>query len=308
MKVYYDLESLPQFKHPVVTIGTFDGVHIGHRVILDRVRKLADEIGGETVLITFDPHPRIALNPNSNLSLIYTLQERIEALSALGVDNLVVVKFTPEFASLSAESYIKDFLITYFHPAVIIIGYDHQYGKNRTGDFHLFERYKEEFNYQLVEIPAQELKESAVSSTRIRNAILEGDISTASLFLGRNYRFEGQVVHGDKRGRLLGFPTANIQVNEPHKIIPANGVYAVRIYWNGIEWQGMMNIGTRPTVDNSNQRKIEVHVFDFDQDIYEEMVQVECVAKIRDEQKFDSLDALQAQLEQDKLVALRHLN
>lgn len=308
MKVYYDLESLPQFKHPVVTIGTFDGVHIGHRVILDRVRKLADEIGGETVLITFDPHPRIALNPNSNLSLIYTLQERIEALSALGVDNLVVVKFTPEFASLSAESYIKDFLFTYFHPAVIIIGYDHQYGKNRTGDFHLFERYKEEFNYQLVEIPAQELKESAVSSTRIRNAILEGDISTASLFLGRNYRFEGQVVHGDKRGRLLGFPTANIQVNEPHKIIPANGVYAVRIYWNGIEWQGMMNIGTRPTVDNSNQRKIEVHVFDFDQDIYEEMVQVECVAKIRDEQKFDSLDALQAQLEQDKLVALRHLN
>jgi riboflavin kinase/FMN adenylyltransferase len=308
MKVYYDLESLPQFKHPVVTIGTFDGVHIGHRVILDRVRKLADEIGGETVLITFDPHPRIALNPNSNLSLIYTLQERIEALSALGVDNLVVVKFTPEFASLSAESYIKDFLITYFHPAVIIIGYDHQYGKNRTGDFHLFERYKEEFNYQLVEIPAQELKESAVSSTRIRNAILEGDISTASLFLGRNYRFEGQVVHGDRRGRLLGFPTANIQVNEPHKIIPANGVYAVRIYWNGIEWQGMMNIGTRPTVDNSNQRKIEVHVFDFDQDIYEEMVQVECVAKIRDEQKFDSLDALQAQLEQDKLVALRHLN
>jgi riboflavin kinase/FMN adenylyltransferase len=308
MKVYYDLESLPQFKHPVVTIGTFDGVHIGHRVILDRVRKLADEIGGETVLITFDPHPRIALNPNSNLSLIYTLQERIEALSALGVDNLVVVKFTPEFASLSAESYIKDFLITYFHPAVIIIGYDHQYGKNRTGDFHLFERYKEEFNYQLVEIPAQELKESAVSSTRIRNAILEGDISTASLFLGRNYRFEGQVVHGDKRGRLLGFPTANIQVNEPHKIIPANGVYAVRIYWNGIEWQGMMNIGTRPTVDNSNQRKIEVHVFDFNQDIYEEMVQVECVAKIRDEQKFDSLDALQAQLEQDRLVALRHLN
>lgn len=304
MRVFYDLAELPSFKNPVLTIGTFDGVHIGHKAILERVRNLAHEISGETVLITFDPHPRLALNPQSSLSLIQTLEERIAALAELGIDNLVVVHFTKEFAEQSAEQYIKDFLVNHFHPSVIIIGYDHQFGKDRSGDFRLFEKCKEEFKYQLVEIPVQELEHSAVSSTRIRKAIQSGDVVTASVLLGRNCSFEGRVVHGDKRGRTIGFPTANLEVEDQHKIIPANGVYAVKVHWKGNILKGMMNIGLRPTVDNDSLRKIEVHLFDFDQQIYHEVLRVECIGRIRDEQKFSSLDELKQRLGEDEKATL----
>ena len=308
MRVFYDLDNLPTFNRPVLTIGTFDGVHQGHRIILDRIKKRAKEAGGESVIITFDPHPRLVLGSQQNLSLLQTLDEKISALEALSIDNLVVVRFTKEFAEQSAEEYIQEFLVNHFHPYAIIIGYDHQYGKGRSGDYHLLEKYKEKFGYQLEEIPVQEIKESAVSSTRIRTAIQTGDMKTANELLGKSYSFNGLVVDGDKRGRLIGFPTANILIQDPYKLVPVNGVYAVKAFIQGIEYKGMMNIGVRPTVETSFERKIEVHLFDFNESIYGQQLRVECIGKIRDEEKFDGIEKLIAQLSLDKKDALSMLS
>ncbi len=305
MKVYQGFENLPLFKNPVVTIGTFDGVHAGHRSIIERIKRKAQEVQGESVLITFEPHPRLVLsNSTQAIWLLSSLPEKIKLLAELDIDHLVVVNFTQAFSELSADEYIKDFLISHFHPHTFVIGYDHHFGKGRTGNYTLLEKVKSIYGFELVEIPAQEIEHITVSSTKIREALQIGQIQIANEYLCKPYLMQGQVVHGDKRGRLLGFPTANILVEEKHKLIPAHGVYAVNVFVLGKTYQGMLNIGYRPTISESAVLSIEVNLFDFDTDIYGEEVELFLMARLRDEQKFSSLDDLKQQLQLDKAKAI----
>ncbi len=305
MRVFRGLDNLPPFKNPVLTIGTFDGVHLGHAKIIERLRKKAIEVDGESIIITFDPHPRFVVAPNSTpIELLSTSQEKIKALQALHVDNVVIVPFTKAFSDISAEAYIRDFIVSNFHPHTIIIGYDHHFGKNRQGNYQLLESVKATYGFQLEEIPVQEIEHIAVSSTKIRAALHIGDIKKANELAGKYYTLEGVVIHGEKRGRLIGFPTANVHVGDAHKLIPANGVYAVKAYLKETVYKAMLNIGVRPTVSSSNHRSIEVNIIDFDQDIYDETLRIEFVDKLRDEIKFNGIDELIAQLTIDKQDAL----
>ena len=312
MQVHHQTDNLPAFRNAVVTIGTFDGVHKGHQLIIDQMKKEAASINGETVIITFHPHPRKIIGKNSGkLFLLTTMEERIFLLEAAGIDHLVVIPFTEAFAEQDAAVYVKDFLVKYFHPHTIIIGYDHRFGKNRQGDYHLMDALAPINNYIIKEINERVLNEVTISSTRIREALGQGDIKTANEFLGYPYFFEGRVIHGDKRGRTIGYPTANIQLKNPDKLTPADGVYAVRVTLTdsggqSIVNQGMMNIGLRPTVDGLNHN-IEVHLFDFNEDIYGQIIQISVIHRIRDEQKFSGIEALKAQLEKDRKVALEML-
>lgn len=305
MRVFRGLDNLPPFKNPVLTIGTFDGVHLGHAKIIERLRKKAIEVDGESIIITFDPHPRFVVAPNSTpIELLSTSQEKIKALQALHVDNVVIVPFTKAFSDISAEAYIRDFIVSNFHPHTIIIGYDHHFGKNRQGNYQLLESVKATYGFQLEEIPVQEIEHIAVSSTKIRAALHIGDIKKANELAGKYYTLEGVVIHGEKRGRLIGFPTANVHVGDAHKLIPANGVYAVKAYLKKTVYKAMLNIGVRPTISSSNHRSIEVNIIDFDQDIYDETLRIEFVDKLRDEIKFNGIDELIAQLTIDKQDAL----
>ena len=304
MQVHQQIDNLPIFRNAVVTIGTFDGVHKGHQLIIEQMKKEASVSGGETVIITFHPHPRkIIAQKSGKLFLLTTLQERIRLLKDSGIDHLVVIPFTDDFAEQDAESYIRDFLVRYFHPHTIIIGYDHRFGKNRLGDYHLLEKMAPGFNYKVKEIDEQILNEVTISSTRIREAISRGDIVSANEFLGYRYFFEGEVINGDKRGRTIGFPTANLRLTDPDKLMPGDGVYAVKAAMHGknnpqIIKNGMMNIGFRPTVDGLSHI-IEVNLFDFNEDIYGEKLEISVVQRIRDEQKFNGLESLKAQLKKD---------
>ena len=313
MQVHNQLNQLPFFKNAVITIGSFDGVHTGHKQIINQLKEEAAKVNGETVIITFYPHPRKVIGTTKiDFNLLTTLDEKISLLSKEGINHLVVVPFTRDFSDQPAVAYIKDFLVDKFHPHTIIIGYDHRFGKNREGNFELLEQYKKEFGYQVKEIPEHILNEVTVSSSKIRTAILNGDIETASGLLGYNYFFEGLVIHGDKRGRTIGFPTANLKMEDKEKLIPGNGVYAVSCSIghhptnNGQLLNGMMNIGVRPTVDGL-KRMIEVNIFDFDEDIYGEMMKAELKKRLRDEKKFNGLDELKQQLQNDKLAALHVL-
>ena len=305
MRVFRGLDNLPPFKNPVLTIGTFDGVHLGHAKIIERLRKKAIEVDGESIIITFDPHPRFVVAPDSTpIELLSSSDEKIKALQDLHADNLVVVPFTKEFSDISAEAYIRDFIVSNFHPHTIIIGYDHHFGKNRQGNYQLLESVKADYGFQLEEIPVQEIEHIAVSSTKIRAALHVGDIKKANELAGKLYALEGHVIHGEKRGRLIGFPTANLNVSDTHKLIPANGVYAVKAYLNDTVYKAMLNIGVRPTVSTTNHRSIEVNLFDFDQDIYDETLRIEFVDRLREEKKFNGIDELIAQLTIDKQEAL----
>ncbi|MBC7720753.1 MAG: bifunctional riboflavin kinase/FAD synthetase, partial [Pedobacter sp.] len=306
MQVHTDLEQLPNFKNAVITIGTFDGVHKGHQQIINQLKTTAARVCGETVIITFHPHPRkIVGSFGGNVALLNTLDEKIILLNKAGIDHLVVVPFTEHFANQTAEEYCKDFIYQYFKPHTIIIGYDHRFGKQRLGDYHLLEKMGSELGFAVTEIDEQILNEVTVSSTKIRNALLEHDIPTANYFLGYLYFFEGVVVKGNQLGRTIGYPTANIKVADEEKLIPANGVYAVTVNRQPLttnRLQGMMNIGIRPTVDGKI-RVIEVNIFDFDEDIYDQTIQVHIQAYIRDEVKFNGLDELKNQLKADAVKA-----
>lgn len=309
MQIHKNLDQLPDFRNAVVTIGTFDGVHAGHRQIIDELIREARSINGETVIITFHPHPRkIVSSTILGIRLINTLEEKIELLEQLGIDHLVVVPFTDAFANQQAEDYVEHFLVRRFRPHTVIIGYDHRFGKERKGDYRLLELLAPRFHYQLKEIPKHILDEIAISSTRIREALLEGRIETADKLLGYEFFFSGTVVDGDKLGRQLGYPTANIQVPDEEKIIPGNGIYAV--YANtankGQRLKGMMSIGFRPTVDGK-KRVIEVNLFDFNQDIYGHTLRIYVKKYLRQEVKFDSLEALVKQIDQDKIDSLKVL-
>ncbi|WEK33987.1 MAG: bifunctional riboflavin kinase/FAD synthetase [Candidatus Pseudobacter hemicellulosilyticus] len=306
MKVYQSTEDIPVFRQAVITIGTFDGVHLGHQQILAQLKAEAGRIGGETVIVTFHPHPRKVVAGNRQpILLINTIAEKISLLEQNGIDHLVIVPFTPEFSQLTPHEYVDSFLVRRFHPHTVIIGYDHRFGQGREGDYRLLEQYSAEFGFQLKEIPAQVIEENTVSSTRIREAVLNGQITMANALLGYDFFFSGIVVPGDRLGRTIGFPTANIQVTEAEKLVPGNGVYVVEITIDGFpgSYQGMMNIGTRPTVDGRT-RKIEVNIFGFDADIYGRPVRVQVKKYLRGEQKFSGLDALKAQLASDRENAL----
>lgn len=311
MQIHKNLDQLPEFRNAVVTIGTFDGVHAGHRQIIDELLHEARAINGETVIITFHPHPRkIVSSTILGIRLINTLEEKIELLEQLGIDHLVIVPFTDAFANQQAEDYVEHFLVKRFHPHTIIIGYDHRFGRERKGDYRLLELLAPRFHYQLKEIPKHILDEIAISSTRIREALLEGRVETADKLLGYEFFFSGTVVDGDKLGRKLGYPTANIQVPDEEKIIPGNGIYAVYAtipqHKNDQRLKGMMSIGFRPTVDGK-KRVIEVNLFDFNQDIYGLTLRIYVKKYLREEIKFDSLEALVKQIDQDKIDSLKIL-
>ena len=322
MQIHYHTDSLPVFRRAVITIGTFDGVHTGHASILHQLRKEAERIDGETVIITFFPHPRKIVKPGSEeIRLINTLEEKISLLSWQQIDHLVIVPFTAAFSQMTAEEYIEDFLIARFHPHTVIIGYDHRFGKGRQGDYHLLEQFSNAKHFRLEEIPAHLLDEVSVSSTRIREAILHPDIATANQLLGYPFFFSGTVVKGNQLGRTLGFPTANLEPGNEEKLLPADGIYAVETVllpdadqrlagislFGEPRLKGMMSIGLRPTIDGKT-RTIEVNLFDFDQDIYGRELRVFVIRYLRPEAKFSGLDQLKLAIAKDKVDALAVLS
>lgn len=304
MNVYRDIGQLPVFSNAVVTIGTFDGVHVGHQKIISQLRAEAEKVSGETVIITFHPHPRKVVSGASfNVQLITTIDERIELLTQQGIDNLVIVPFTQRFSTLEPKKYVEEFLIALFKPAVVIIGYDHKFGAERKGDYKLLEDYSARGFFRLKEIPQHLIDHNTVSSTLIRKSIADGKIAEANRLLGYVFFFDGKVIQGDKRGRTIGFPTANLHIENSDKIRPANGVYAVDVNVASSRHKGMMNIGVRPTVDGTLST-VEVHIFDFDSDIYGQTIRVFVKSFLREEKKFSGLDALKQQLAIDKERAL----
>lgn len=300
MKVYRNLDTLPSFINAVVTIGTFDGVHLGHQKIIQQVLAESEASGGESVLITFNPHPRKIVQPEKSLMQLTTMDERIELLKQQGINNMVIVPFTKEFSQQTALQYIHHFLVEKFHPFKIIIGYDHKFGNNREGDFRLLEQYASEFSYSVKEIDEELIQNAIISSTKIREALLEGNVKLAHSYLGYDYFFKGVVIEGNKLGRTIGYPTANLQMENPDKLVPGDGVYAVTCQLEGETrmLKGMMNIGTRPTVDGLN-RMIEVNIFDFDEEIYGRHLKVWLKHYLRSEVKFSGIDALKEQLHKD---------
>jgi len=303
MQVHQSVEHLPPFKNSTITIGTFDGVHQGHQKIIAALKQEARRINGETIIITFHPHPRKIVQPSEPLQLINTLDEKILLFANTGIDHLVVVPFTSAFAEQTADEYIENFLVKNFHPASIIIGYDHHFGKERTGNYKLLEERAANFNYHLVEISKQVLDENAVSSTKIRKAILESDISTANKLLGYSFFFEGEVVKGDQLGRKLGYPTANLKYLDDDKIHLGHGVFAVYVDIQGQLKKGMLSIGTRLTV-NGTEEKVEVHLFEFDENIYGKKMKVTVMHYLRMQEKYSSLDEMVEQLHRDKKQSL----
>jgi riboflavin kinase/FMN adenylyltransferase len=294
-------------KKSVVTIGTFDGVHIGHKKILEKIIFNAKELNCESVVLTFFPHPRMVLQDNSVVQLLNTLDEKTLLLEKTGIDNLIIHPFNQEFSRLTAEEFVKEILVNQLNIRKIIIGYDHRFGRNRTANINDLIVFGKEYGFEVEQISAQEINDNAVSSTKIRNAILEGNITLANNYLGYNYFFSGIVVKGKQLGRTIGFPTANIKINEDYKLIPKNGVYIVKSNYDKKTIFGLINIGTRPTVDGTNQT-IEVFYLDFDKTIYDESLTIEIIEFIRDEQKFDSLNDLKNQINEDKIFAVNYIN
>jgi riboflavin kinase/FMN adenylyltransferase len=307
MRVFRDLSQLPPFKNSVITIGTFDGVHKGHQKLIERIEQLSQKISGENIIITFHPHPRIVINPNDkSLRLLNTLEEKIALLESYGVDNLVVVPFSRDFSEQSAEDYISNFLVRNFTPKYIVIGYDHKFGKNRSGDLELLQKMKPQFGYEVEEISKETIDDIDISSTKIRTALMEGDIELATELLGHPYTLTGTVIKGLQNGRKLGYPTANISVVDEYKLIPKNGIYAVLVNSGGAIYKGMLSIGFNPTFDGKTQ-SVEVNILDFDKDIYGENLTLEFVRYMREEKKFGSIAELISAIDNDKVEIMEVL-
>lgn len=303
MKIIGNFNSFTPHNYTVITIGTFDGVHLGHQKIIKKLQSVAKEKGLQSVILTFFPHPRMVLQKAVELKLLNTIEERQELLSHFGLDHLVIKKFTKEFSKLTPEQYVRDILVDELNAKHIIIGYDHRFGKNRQADIKDLIAFGKQFDFKVEEISVQDVEDVAVSSTKIRTALNMGDIKTANTFLGYDYFLTGTVIRGKQIGKQIGFPTANIEIKEDYKLIPKNGSYIVKSYIDDSLVYGMMNIGTNPTVDGTKQ-SIEVHFFDLDQDLYGRKLKVELIHRLRHEQKFESLESLQSQLKTDKENAL----
>jgi riboflavin kinase/FMN adenylyltransferase len=303
LKVFHSIEEFQKVKGAVVTTGTFDGVHVGHRKIINRLNETAKKIGGESVLLTFHPHPRMVLFPdNHGLELITTMDEKIKLLEEAGVQNLIIHPFTKEFSRTTSLDFIRDILVDKLGTSVLVIGYDHHFGRNREGSFEHLRESGPLYGFQVEEISVQDVDDVAVSSTKIRKALQDGDVLTASRYLAHPYQLCGTVIHGDKLGREIGYPTANIQVDDETKVIPANGVYACYVYVGENKFGGMLNIGNRPTV-NGQMRRIEVNIFEFGEELYGQQLVLELKDRIRDERKFENLEELKKRLAIDKNLA-----
>ncbi len=300
MIVHTDFSRFRTGKPYIVTIGTFDGVHLGHRAILQRLKSLAETIGGETVLLTFYPHPRMVIHPEDHdLRLLSSPAEKAALLSAAGIDHLIVYPFSEEFSRLPAVDYIRDLLVNGIGAHTVVAGYDHRFGRNREGDFSTLRELSEIFGYQIEEIPARDIDDVHVSSTKIRHSLAEGNVEYANRLLGYPYSISGQVVHGEERGRTIGFPTANISPDYPYKLIPDKGVYAIHATIGSVTYPAVLNIGVRPTVQHNGKLQIEAHLLGFDQMIYGENLSIQFAGRIRSEQKFASVQDLQKQIAAD---------
>ncbi len=305
MKTEHNLKTLPD-KPTVATIGTFDGVHIGHQKIIQRLINTGKKEGLKSVVLTFFPHPRMVLQKDSNIKLINTIEERKNILENLGIDFLVIMKFTHKFSRLSAEDFVKNILVERLKAKKVIIGYDHRFGRNRNADINDLKVFGQNYGFEVEEIPAQDIDNVAVSSTKIRMALMEGNIKKANKYLGYHFMLTGKVIKGKGLGKQIGYPTANIEIKEEYKIIPKQGSYIVKSILNKKEVYGMMNIGMNPTV-NGDKQSIEVHFFDFYEDIYGKTIKIDLLERIRDEEKFESLEALKLQLVKDKDTALKFI-
>jgi riboflavin kinase/FMN adenylyltransferase len=307
MKIYHNIDEFTRLNNAVVTIGTFDGVHIGHRKIISRIKELAHSTGGETVILTFFPHPRMILHPeDESIKMINTINEKAGLMEQLGVDHLIITPFSRDFSNQSPEDYIRDVLVNKIGTKKIVIGYDHRFGKDRRGGLSDLLKLGPVYGFDVVEIPEQDINEVAISSTRIRTALLEGDIAEANNCLGYPFFITGQVVRGDQLGRQIGYPTANIAISEKYKLIPSDGIYAVKVIVGTDTFKGMAYIGTRPTV-NGTTRNIEVNIFDFSKEVYNQSIRMAFYHYVRGDAKFAGLDELKAQLAQDKIAVLELL-
>lgn len=306
MKIYNHFSEFKKLNNAVATIGTFDGVHYGHQKIIKRLCELAKSTGGESVILTFFPHPRLIIDPeNQDLKMINTINEKAKILAGLGVDHLIITPFTRDFSNLTPAEYIKNILVDTIGIKHLIVGYDHRFGKDRKGGLQDLEAFSKNFNYKIEQIPEQDINDVAVSSTKIRTALLNGDVALAANYLGYNFSLYGRVIKGDKIGRTIGFPTANIFVEETYKLIPSDGIYAVTIEMNGQVFKGMAYIGQRPTI-NGMTRNIEVNIFDFNQEIYGQDVKMNFLEFLRHDVKFTGLEALKEQLQKDEEATLAY--
>ncbi len=304
MKIYRGIENIKKIHNSVVTQGTFDGVHKAHNIIIDKVKQLAKNTHGQSVLMTFEPHPRMVLTPNiQDLKLLTTLEEKIELLTQADVDNLIIIPFTIELSKLSSQEYIKQIIVDKIDAKTLVIGYNHRFGNNREGSFVQQKNNNNKYSFDVYEVPEQDIDNVAVSSTKIRAALQNGDIKTATKYLGRNYTLTGKVIKGMQLGNTIGYPTANINVSNEYKLIPSDGVYAVKVNIYNKQFGGMLSIGNNPTVEGKS-RSIEVNIFNFSENIYNQTISIAFVDKLRNEEKFINLDALKTQLEKDKLLAL----
>ena len=309
MQIHYDLNNFKAFK-PVVTIGTFDGVHLGHREVISELKRHTAQSGGESVIFTFEPHPRIVIAPQEDsLRLLSTKSEKIRLMEKIGIDHLVIYPFTTEFSKLTYDEFVSEILVKGMNISSLVVGYDHRFGKGRQGDFNSLEILSKSLNFKVEQLSQLVVDNKVVSSTKIRQALEEGNISKANHFLGYHYTLSGKVIEGNQLGRKIGFPTANIDTFDRHKLVPADGVYAVLVETMSSVFKGMLNIGIRPTVNyNADHKSIEVNIFDFDQDIYNSDITLLFVEKIRDEQKFDGIDLLRDQLVKDRNIAMNILS
>jgi riboflavin kinase/FMN adenylyltransferase len=304
VKIHTSFESLEGVKNPVVTIGTFDGVHRGHQTILSRLQEIARTVDGESVLLSFFPHPRMVLHPEDHrVELLSSPDEKALLLSAAGIDHLMIYPFSHEFSRMSAFDYVRDILVTGLNTHTVVVGYDHRFGRNREGNHDTLIEMGEIFGFRVEEIPAKVIDQNNVSSTKIRQALQSGRITEANEYLGYNYSISGKVSHGDKIGRTLGFPTANILTDYPHKLIPSNGIYAVKVHAGGNSFNGVLNIGVRPTVNSNNRRSVEVYILNFEKEIYDEKISVELLSYLREEKKFGSIDELKQEIQNDIVKA-----
>jgi len=306
MKIYHNINDFKPVKNAVVTIGTFDGVHVGHRKIIAQIKELAQASGGETVILTFFPHPRMILHPeDESIKLITTIKEKAELMEQLGVDHLIITPFSRDFSNQTAEDYIRDVLVNKIGTRKIVIGYDHHFGKDRKGGLADLLKFSTIYGYEVVEIPEQDINDVAVSSTRIREALAEGNFELANACLGYPFFLTGKVMRGDRIGTQIGFPTANIAIEEKYKLIPGDGIFAVKVLVRAETHTGMAYIGSRPTV-NGSTRNIEVNLFDFDEDIYGQTIRMEFHHFVRGDMKLNGLDELKARIALDKVEILRY--
>ena len=309
MKVYHDIKDFRKIPNAIVTIGTFDGVHLGHQAVFKQMVDKARQIGGETVVITFFPHPRIVISPNDNrLRLITSQEDKIEHLRRSNIDNLIIINFTKEFSHTSSEDFIKDYVVRYIQPAILVIGYDHHFGSNRSGDFDTLSKLGMEFHFAVEKINEQDIEDITISSTKIRSALQQGDIKLANKLLGYSYSTSGIVTHGDSIGRTLGFPTANISIKPEYQLIEKTGVYATIAKVDGKDYPSMTYIGRRPSISNGLPTSTETYIMDFDGDLYGKEIRVTFVDRVRDEMTFDNLERLKSQIQEDKANIIRILS